>query len=176
MKLRNKKKQDMDRHYGSHRRSAHVTSASSSREYHFPNCRVKPDKRQRERPISLDITKFHFSRADRDCSSGYAGLHPQRNYHSSLDVSREPKQIEITIERPGISKLAPKHLYTSSDNLLRPASQHERQAVVTKSLVKKSGNFQSIGDICFTTSKVGLDTLPNFQSKIIPKILTSPCS
>jgi len=153
VKLRNKKKQDMDRHTGSHRRSAHATSASSSREYHFPNCRVKPDQRQRERPISLDITKFHFSRADRDCSSGYAGLHPQRNYHSSLDVSREPKQIEITIERPGISKLAPKHLYTSSDNLLRPASQHERQAVVTKSLVKKSGNFQSIGDICFTTSK-----------------------
>jgi len=174
VKLRNKKKQDVNRHI-EHRQSAHVTSSShtgprpssrnttpSSREYRFPNCRVRDQRR--ERPMSLDITNNFYSGAEsankrleeQSRSAGlqqsYSTLQRQRNYHSSLDVSREPKQIEITIESPSY-KLVPKHYHTSSDNLLSPGSRAERQAVVTKSLVKKGGKFQSVGDICFTTSK-----------------------
>lgn len=174
VKLRNKKKQDVNRHI-EHRQSAHVTSSShtgprpssrnttpSSREYRFPNCRVRDQRR--ERPMSLDITNNFYSGAEsankrleeQSRSAGlqqsYSTLQRQRNYHSSLDVSREPKQIEITIESPSY-KLVPKPHHTSSDNLLSPGSRAERQAVVTKSLVKKGGKFQSVGDICFTTSK-----------------------
>ena len=113
--------------------------------------------------MSLDITNNFYSGTEsankrleeQSRSAGlqqnYSTLQRQRNYHSSLDVSREPKQIEITIESP--YKLVPKHHHTSSDNLLSPGARSERQAVVTKSLVKKGGKFQSVGDICFTTSK-----------------------
>ena len=107
--------------------------------------------------MSLDITNSCYSesankRLEEQSRESYSTLQRQRNYHSSLDVSREPKQIEIRIESPRY-KLVPKHQHSSSDNLLSPGSRAERQAVVTKSLVKKGGKFQSVGDICFTTSK-----------------------
>ena len=114
--------------------------------------------------MSLDITNNFYAGAEgankrleeqsrpAGLQQSYSTLQRQRNYHSSLDVSREPKQIEITIESPSY-KLVPKHHHSSSDNLLSPGSRTERQAVVTKSLVKKGGKFQSVGDICFTTSK-----------------------
>jgi len=159
VKLRNKKKRDINRHI-EHRQSAHVTSSRSTppstREYRFPNCRVKDQRR--ERPMSLDITNSCYSereankRLEEQSRQSYSTLQRQRNYHSSLDVSREPKQIEITIESPSY-KLVAKPQHSSSDNLLSPGSRAERQAVVTKSLVKKGGKFQSVGDICFTTSK-----------------------
>lgn len=174
VKLRNKKKQDVNRHI-EHRQSAQVTSSSqtgprpssrnttpASREYRFPNCRVRDQRR--ERPMSLDITNNFYPGAESankrleeqsrtaGLQQSYSTLQRQRNYHSSLDVSREPKQIEITIESPSY-KLVPKHHHSSSDNLLSAGSRAERQAVVTKSLVKKGGKFQSVGDICFTTSK-----------------------
>jgi len=158
VKLRNKKKQDINRHI-EHRQSAHVTSSRhtppSTREYRFPNCRVKDQRR--ERPMSLDITHSCLSesankRLEEQSRESHSTLQRQRHYHSSLDMSREPKQIEIRIESPRY-KLVPKHQHSSSDNLLGPGSRAERQAVVTKSLVKKGGKFQSVGDICFTTSK-----------------------
>ena len=172
MKLRNKKKQDINRHI-EHRQSAHVTSSSrtrpssgnttpASREYRFPNCRVRDQRR--ERPMSLDITSNFYSGTEganrrleeqsrsADQHQSHSSLQRQRHYHSSLDVSREPKQIEITIESPSY-KLVTRHQHSSSDNLLSPGSRGERQAVITKSLVKKGGKFQSVGDICFTTSK-----------------------
>ena len=108
--------------------------------------------------MSLDITNSCYSereankRLEEQSRQSYSTLQRQRNYHSSLDVSREPKQIEITIESPSY-KLVAKPQHSSSDNLLSPGSRAERQAVVTKSLVKKGGKFQSVGDICFTTSK-----------------------
>merc|ERR1712066_261602 len=62
VKLRNKKKRDINRHI-EHRQSAHVTSSRSTppstREYRFPNCRVKDQRR--ERPMSLDITNSCYS-------------------------------------------------------------------------------------------------------------------
>merc|ERR1712066_181426 len=160
VKLRNKKKRDINRHI-EHRQSAHVTSSRSTppstREYRFPNCRVKDQRR--ERPMSLDITNSCYSEREankrleeQSRQQSYSTLQRQRNYHSSLDVSREPKQIEITIESPSYN-LVSKPQHSSSDNLLSPGSRAERQAVVTKSLVKKGGKFQSVGDICFTTSK-----------------------
>ena len=109
--------------------------------------------------MSLDITNSCLSesankRLEEQSRESYSTLQRQRHYHSSLDMSREPKQIEIRIESPRY-KLGPKHHHasSSSDNLLSPGSRAERQAVVTKSLVKKGGKFQSVGDICFTTSK-----------------------
>merc|ERR1712227_249903 len=190
VKLRNKKKQDISK-YIEHRQSANFTSSGSamksssrcstqtSREYRFPNCRVKDNRR--ERPMSLDITnKFYhsgdnyhqqqltterqsFSKSNlHDYSSSTLGR--QRNYHSSLDLSDKqlPRQIEITIESPGRNnfKLVPKQHYSSSDNLLNSSSSQKQ--ICTKSLVKKGGKFQSFGDICFTTSK----EIPNVGSEI----------
>jgi len=191
VKLRNKKKQDINK-YIEHRQSANFTSSGSamksssrcstptSREYRFPNCRVKDNRR--ERPMSLDITnKFYYSGDNHhqqqqtterqsfsksnlhDYSSSTLGR--QRNYHSSLDLSDKqlPRQIEITIESPGRNnfKLVPKQHYSSSDNLLNSSSTQKQ--ICTKSLVKKGGKFQSVGDICFTTSK----EIPNVGREIV---------
>jgi len=199
VKLRNKKKQDISK-YMEHRQSANFSSSGSamksssrcstptSREYRFPNCRVKDHKR--ERPMSLDITnKFYYSGDNQhqqyqkqttesrqsynksnlhDYSSNTLGR--QRNYHSSLDLSDKPqlpRQIEITIESPSQNsyKLVPKQHYSSSDNLLNSStslSSSTQKQICTKSLVKKGGKFQSVGDICFTTSK----EIPNVGREI----------
>merc|ERR1712025_1484129 len=199
VKLRNKKKQDISK-YMEHRQSANFSSSGSamksssrcstptSREYRFPNCRVKDHKR--ERPMSLDITnKFYYSGDNQhqqyqkqttesrqsynksnlhDYSSNTLGR--QRNYHSSLDLSDKPqlpRQIEITIESPSRNsyKLVPKQHYSSSDNLLNSStslSSSTQKQICTKSLVKKGGKFQSVGDICFTTSK----EIPNVGREI----------
>lgn len=196
VKLRNKKKQDINK-YMEHRQSANFSSSGSamksssrcstptSREYRFPNCRVKDQRR--ERPMSLDITnKFYFSGDHQqhyqhqetsegrhsyksnlpDYSSSTLGR--QRNYHSSLDLSDKqqlPRQIEITIESPSRNsyKLVPKQHYSSSDNLLTSSkSSSTQKQICTKSLVKKRGKFQSVGDICFTTSK----EIPNVGREI----------
>ena len=152
MRLRNKKKQDISK-YMEHRQSANFSSSgeamksSARKSYLYPNCRVM----KQQRPVSLDITdKFYFS----DCvkqnreQSNSSVLRQEKKYHSSLDISEKPKQIEIKIERPQRShySLVPSH---STDNLLRG---QERQ-VCTRSLVKKGEKFQSVGDICFTSSK-----------------------
>ena len=132
--------------------------------------------------MSLDITnKFYYSGDNHhqqqqtterqsfsksnlhDYSSSTLGR--QRNYHSSLDLSDKqlPRQIEITIESPGRNnfKLVPKQHYSSSDNLLTSSSTQKQ--ICTKSLVKKGGKFQSVGDICFTTSK----EIPNVGREIV---------
>lgn len=178
VRLRNKKKQDINR-YIEHRQSANFSSSGNvitrtnnsnnssrcstptSKEYHFRNCRVKDDRR--ERPMSLDITnKFYYSgpetKSKEYCHNQFSTLRNQRSYHSNLDISEKPKQIEIKIESPtnGNLKLVPRH-YSSSDNLLK-----ERN-ICTKSLVRKSDKFQSIGDICFTTSK----EIPNLQREVV---------
>merc|ERR1711902_468820 len=103
-----------------------------------------------------------------DYSSNTLGR--QRNYHSSLDLSDKPqlpRQIEITIESPSHNsyKLVPKQNYSSSDNLLNSStslSSSTQKQICTKSLVKKGGKFQSVGDICFTTSK----EIPNVGREI----------
>merc|ERR1712241_1139622 len=78
----------------------------------------------------------------------YSTLRQEKKYHSSLDISEKPKQIEIKIERPQRShySLVPS---LSTDSLNRGP---ERQ-ICTRSLVRKGEKFQSVGDICFTTSK-----------------------
>merc|ERR1719412_1375371 len=141
-----------------HRQSANFSSSgeamrsSASKSYLYPNCRVLRQKRGGgERPISLDITdNFYFS----DCAkqnrqqSNSSTLRQEKKYHSSLDISEKPKQIEIKIERPQRShySLVPS---LSTDSLNRGP---ERQ-ICTRSLVRKGEKFQSVGDICFTTSK-----------------------
>ena len=167
-------------------KSSSRCSTPTSREYRFPNCRVKDQRR--ERPMSLDITnKFYFSgdnsqqnyqhhtesRQSYNKSNlpDYASstLGRQRNYHSSLDLSDKqqlPRQIEITIENPSRNsyKLVPKQHYSSSDNLLNSSlSSSTQKQICTKSLVKKGGKFQSVGDICFTTSK----EIPNVGREIV---------
>merc|ERR1712038_1124793 len=154
VRLRNKKKQDLSK-YMEHRQSANFSSSgeamrnSSSRSYLYPNCRVI----KQQRPVSLDITdKFYFSdcgkqrREERNSSS--STLRQEKKYHSSLDISEKPKQIEIKIERPQRShySLVPS---LSIDSLHRGP---ERQ-ICTRSLVRKGEKFQSVGDICFTSSK-----------------------
>merc|ERR1719479_189440 len=157
VRLRNKKKQDLSK-YMEHRQSANFSSSgeamrsSASKSYLYPNCRVLRQKRGGgERPISLDITdNFYFS----DCAkqnrqqSNSSTLRQEKKYHSSLDISEKPKQIEIKIERPQRShySLVPS---LSIDSLHRGP---ERQ-ICTRSLVRKGEKFQSVGDICFTTSK-----------------------
>jgi len=180
VKLRNKKKKDINK-YIEHRNSANVLfrsdskessrcSTPTSREYHFPNCRVKNN--QRERPMSLDITNRFFAEdlinnssqyktSTIDRNSKYYTTH--KNFHSNLDLSEKPKQIEIKIESPTSDgsdfKLIPKH-YSSTDNLL----SREKQ-ICTKSLVRKGEKFQSVGDICFTTSK----EIPNVGREVAIK-------
>merc|ERR1712029_219745 len=135
------KKQDINK-YIEHRQGANFTSSGSamksssrcstptSREYRFPNCRVKDNRR--ERPMSLDITNMFYYSGDNhhqqqqtterqsfsksslhDYSSSTLGR--QGNYHASLDLSDKqlPRQIEITIESPGRNnfKLVPKQLF-----------------------------------------------------------------
>jgi len=152
VRLRNKKKQDINK-YMEHRQSANFSSSgeavrsSASKSYLYPNCRVM----KQERPVSLDITdKFYFSDSSKQNREqrNYSTLRQEKKYHSSLDISEKPKQIEIKIERPQRShySLVPSY---STDNLLRSP---ERQ-VCTRSLVKKGEKFQSVGDICFTSSK-----------------------
>lgn len=138
-------------------------STPTSKEYHFRNCRVK-DNHRRERPMSLDISNIfdtksrEYNHSKTLSNQPFSTLRNQRSYHSNLDISEKPKQIEIKIESPthGDLKLIPKH-YTSSDNLLK-----ERN-ICTKSLVRKSDKFQSVGDICFTTSK----EIPNLQREVV---------
>ena len=74
----------------------------------------------------------------------YSRQKQQRHYHSSVDISEKPKQIEIKIEKTS-GEPQPQR-YSSTDNLLH-------KQICTKSLVKKGHKFQSVGDICFTTSK-----------------------
>merc|ERR1712241_160157 len=78
----------------------------------------------------------------------YSTLRQEKKYHSSLDISEKPKQIEIKIERPQRShySLVPS---LSTDSLNRGP---ERQ-ICTRSLVRRGEKFQSVGDICFTSSK-----------------------
>jgi len=155
VRLRNKKKQDLSK-YMEHRQSANFSSSgeamrnSSSRSYLYPNCRVI----KQQRPVSLDITdKFYFSdcgkqrREERNSSS--STLRQEKKYHSSLDISEKPKQIEIKIERPQRSHYS-----------LVPSLSTDRQ-VCTRSLVKKGEKFQSVGDICFTSSKEIPQTRPS---------------
>merc|ERR1712032_1721945 len=62
VKLRNKKKQDINRHRTQTECSRYLVTAHASinaREYRFPNCRVKDQRR--ERPMSLDITNSCLS-------------------------------------------------------------------------------------------------------------------
>ena len=162
--LRQKKKQNISRRI-EHRQSAgHLlssrcstppspsASAAASREYHFPNCRVRDNTRERQRPMSLDITnKFFYSgpetvrkteHVSRSSLQDYSRQKQQRHYHSSVDISEKPKQIEIKIEKTS----GQPQRYSSTDNLLH-------KQICTKSLVKKGHKFQSVGDICFTTSK-----------------------
>ena len=139
VRLRNKKKEDISK-YLEHRQSANFSSSgeamrnnniSSSRSYLYPNCRVI----KQQRPVSLDITdKFYFSECGRQ-------KREEKKYHSSLDISEKPKQIEIKIERPHKSQYS-----------LVPSQGTDRQ-VCTRSLVRKGEKFQSVGDICFTSSK-----------------------
>merc|ERR1739844_619960 len=151
VRLRNKKKQNLSK-YMEHRQSAHFSSSgeatrgSASKSYLYPNCRVLRQKRGGggERPVSLDITdNFYFSdcakqkRQQNDCST----LRQEKKYHSSLDISEKPKQIEIKIERPQRSHYS-----------LVPSLSTDRQ-VCTRSPVKKGEKSQSVGDICFTSSK-----------------------
>jgi len=155
LRLRNKKKQDLSK-YLEHRQSANFSSSgealrgSASRSYLYPNCRVLRQKRG-ERPVSLDITdNFYFSdcaKQSRQQTNSSSRLRQEKKYHSSLDISEKPKQIEIKIERPQRShySLVPS---LSSDSLNRP----ERQ-ICTRSLVRKGEKFQSVGDICFTSSR-----------------------
>lgn len=153
VRLRNKKKQDLSK-YMEHRQSANFSSSgeavrsSASRSYLYPNCRVI----KQQRPLSLDITdKFYFS----DCSKqkrdqrNSSTLSQEKKYHSSLDISEKPKQIEIKIERPQRSHYS-----------LVPSLSTDRQ-VCTRSLVKKGEKFQSVGDICFTSSKEIAGTRPS---------------
>jgi len=155
VRLRNKKKQDLSK-YMEHRQSANFSSSgeamrnSSSRSYLYPNCRVI----KQQRPVSLDITdKFYFSdcgkqrREERNSSS--STLRQEKKYHSSLDISEKPKQIEIKIKRPQRSHYS-----------LVPSLSTDRQ-VCTRSLVKKGEKFQSVGDICFTSSKEIPQTRPS---------------
>ena len=139
VRLRNKKKEDISK-YLEHRQSANFSSSGealrnnnsrSSRSYLYPNCRVI----KQQRPVSLDITdKFYFSECGRQ-------KREEKKYHSSLDISEKPKQIEIKIERPHKSQYS-----------LVPSQGTDRQ-VCTRSLVRKGEKFQSVGDICFTSSK-----------------------
>merc|ERR1712088_392516 len=156
VRLRNKKKQDLSK-YLEHRQSANFSSSgsavrnSASRSYLYPNCRVLREKRG-ERPVSLDITdNFYFSdcaKQGKQQTNSSSRVRQEKKYHSSLDISEKPKQIEIKIERPLRShySLVPS---LSSDSLNRGP---ERQ-ICTRSLVRKGEKFQSVGDICFTTSK-----------------------
>ena len=156
VRLRNKKKQDLSK-YMEHRQSAQFSSSgeatrgSASKSYLYPNCRVLRQKRG-ERPVSLDITdNFYFSdcaKQSRQQNNSSSRLRQEKKYHSSLDISEKPKQIEIKIERPQRShySLVPS---LSIDSLHRGP---ERQ-ICTRSLVRKGEKFQSVGDICFTTSK-----------------------
>merc|ERR1712038_1392375 len=157
VRLRNKKKQDLSK-YLEHRQSANFSSSgeamrsSASRSYLYPNCRVLRQQRG-ERPVSLDITdNFYFSDCTKQSQSrqqnNSSRLRQEKKYPSSLDISEKPKQIEIKIERPQRShySMVPS---LSSDNLNRAP---ERQ-ICTRSLVRKGEKFQSVGDICFTTSK-----------------------
>merc|ERR1739844_211942 len=159
VRLRNKKKQDLSK-YLEHRQSANFSSSgeamrsSASRSYLYPNCRVLRQKRGGggERPISLDMTdNFYFS----DCAkqnrqqNNSSTLRQEKKYHSSLDISEKPKQIEIKIERPQRSHYS-----------LVPSLSTDRQ-VCTRSLVKKGEKFQSVGDICFTSSKEIAGTRPS---------------
>ena len=94
---------------------------------------------------------FYFSdcaKQGRQQNNSSSRLRQEKKYHSSLDISEKPKQIEIKIERPQRShySLVPS---LSSDSLNRGP---ERQ-ICTRSLVRKGEKFQSVGDICFTTSK-----------------------
>merc|ERR1719278_2308774 len=156
VRLRNKKKQDLSK-YMEHRQSANFSSSgsavrnSASRSYLYPNCRVLREKRG-ERPVSLDMTdNFYFSdcaKQGKQQTNSSSRLRQEKKYHSSLDISEKPKQIEIKIERPQRShySLVPS---LSIDSLHRGP---ERQ-ICTRSLVRKGEKFQSVGDICFTTSK-----------------------
>ena len=106
----------------------------------------------------LDLKSREYTHTKTHSNQQFSTLRNQRSYHSNLDISEKPKQIEIKIESPthGDLKLIPRH-YTSSDNLLK-----ERN-ICTKSLVRKSDKFQSVGDICFTTSK----EIPNLQREVV---------
>jgi len=178
VRLRNKKKEDINR-YIEHRQSANFSSLGTpirsstpvhsssrcstptSKEYHFRNCRVKERGARRERPMSLDISKFYQSapeqsqsRVETSSSQHFSTLRNQRSYHSNLDISDiRPKQIEITIESPGRGEMrvVPAMRCSSSDDILNSVKQERN--VTTKSLVRKRDKFQSVGDICFTTSK-----------------------
>jgi len=130
-------------------------TSTPTREYLFPNCRVKKSPRDRPRPMSLDITKLvQDNSQDHSYSHQSSNLGVSRSYHSSsLDISTKPKQIEIKIESPeGYNcTLVPKEHYSSTGNLLSSSGRDKQ--ICTKSLVKKGERFQSVGDICFTTSK-----------------------
>lgn len=158
VRLRNKKKQDLSK-YLDHRQSANFSSSgeavrsSASRSYLYPNCRVVREARgeRGERPVSLDLTdNFYFSDCTKQSRQHQTSsrLRQEKKFHSSLDISEKPKQIEIKIERPQRShySLVPSH---SSDSLTRGP---ERQ-ICTRSLVRKGEKFQSVGDICFTSSR-----------------------
>merc|ERR1719278_2402607 len=156
VRLRNKKKQDLSK-YMEHRQSANFSSSgevmrsSASKSYLYPNCRVLRETRG-ERPVSLDLTdNFYFSdctKQTRQQNNSSSRLRQEKKYHSSLDITEKPKQIEIKIERPQRShySLVPS---LSSDSLNRGP---ERQ-ICTRSLVRKGEKFQSVGDICFTSSR-----------------------
>jgi len=157
VRLRNKKKQDLSK-YLEHRQSANFSSSgeamrsSASRSYLYPNCRVLRQQRG-ERPVSLDITdNFYFSDCVKQSQSrqqnNSSRLRQEKKYHSSLDISEKPKQIEIKIERPQRShySMVPS---LSSDSI----NQGQERQICTRSLVRKGEKFQSVGDICFTTSK-----------------------
>lgn len=159
VRLRNKKKQDLSK-YLDHRQSAHFSSSgeavrsSASKSYLYPNCRVLRETRgggRGERPLSLDLTdNFYFSDCTRQGRQHQTSsrVREEKKYHSSLDISEKPKQIQIKIERPQRShySLVPS---LSSDSLTRGP---ERQ-ICTRSLVRKGEKFQSFGDICFTSSR-----------------------
>merc|ERR1712226_1612126 len=126
--------------------------SSASRSYLYPNCRVLRQQRG-ERPVSLDITdNFYFSDCVKQSQSrqqnNSSRLRQEKKYHSSLDISEKPKQIEIKIERPQRShySMVPS---LSSDSI----NQGQERQICTRSLVRKGEKFQSVGDICFTTSK-----------------------
>merc|ERR1719384_1367390 len=92
------RQQDINK-YMEHRQSANFSSSgeavrsSASKSYLYPNCRVM----KQERPVSLDITdKFYFSDSSKQNREqrNYSTLRQEKKYHSNLDISEKPKQIE----------------------------------------------------------------------------------